>query len=200
MTFAVRRMNLVVNNFLFAILLFAQLLLLDAAISGGILMDRNNITLWTEFEDILHKYSEDQDEQDPQIPLPYDFQSQVDSSKDPLGYIQLKADVIKRGSHYHQANGCDCKVKTDMIDLGKGHFPRYLTNAVCEDNRETLNGICSHGSKCKPIEYRVNVLAIKRRNKRFDRVERNQQVPDRLRAHFQFNEITVVAGCICSQL
>lgn len=166
-------------------------MLLYAAISGGIILDRNNITLWTEFEDILNKFSEEKDDKDSL------------SSGEPPDYlnVQQKTNVIKRVSHYHYGGGCDCKIENRLIDLGKSHFPRYLVNAVCEDNREGSIGKCSHGSKCKPIEYNVSVLAIRNKKKHLlEDIKRSNQVPSALRSHFKFNVVTVTAGCICSKL
>lgn len=160
-------------------------MLLYAAISGGILLDKNNITLWTEFEDILSKFAEEQEEQDP-TPPPC-------SGNPPVRYL-------KRASHYHHVGGCNCQISSNMIDLGYDHFPRYLMSAVCEDNRESPNGKCSQGSKCKPIEYNVSVLTVRSRKKRLDERKRSHQVPQMLRSHFKFNVVTVIAGCICSQL
>uniref|UniRef100_T1G9Z7 Prothoracicotropic hormone n=1 Tax=Megaselia scalaris TaxID=36166 RepID=T1G9Z7_MEGSC len=147
------------------------LLLLYAAISGGIILDRNNITLWTEFEDILNKFSEEKDDKDSL------------SSGEPPDYlnVQQKTNVIKRVSHYHYGGGCDCKIENRLIDLGKRK--------------------CSHGSKCKPIEYNVSVLTIRNKKKHLlEDIKRSNQVPSALRSHFKFNVVTVTAGCICSKL
>lgn len=160
-------------------------------------MDKKNITLWTEFEDILHKFSEEQDEQDSSSRPCDKYQNQVDPSGDPpQGY---QTNVMKRTSHYHYG-GCDCKIENNIIDLGSHHFPRYLMNAACEDNRESSNRKCSQGSKCKPIEYNVSVLTVRSRRKRVDESKQSHPVPQMLRSHFKFNVVTVIAGCICSQM
>ncbi|KAL5292775.1 Ptth family protein [Megaselia abdita] len=167
------------------------LLLLYAAISGGILLEKNNITIWTDFEDIINTFSEEQDEQDPHSPRDK-YKSQI---QDP-SYL---SNIVKRVSHYHYEGGCDCKVENNIIDLGIHHFPRYLMNAVCDNNRDDFGGRCSHGSKCKPIEYNVSVLKVKSGKKRLDENQRSHQVPQILRSRFKFNVVTVIAGCICSQ-
>lgn len=172
---------------------------LYAAISGGIILDKNNITLWTEFEDILSKFSDEQEEQEIISPTPrgVKFKNQVELTGDLPVY---PTNVVKRVPHYHYGSGCDCKVENNMIDLGRSHFPRYLMNAVCEDNRESSNGKCSHGFKCKPIEYNVSVLAVKTRRKLIDNNQLTPKVPPMLRSHFTFKAVTAIAGCICSQL
>lgn len=151
-------------------------------------MDKNNITLWTEFEDILNKFSAEKEEQDtkPQLCAKHKNQDQTH--------------VMKRMSHYHYVGGCDCKVGNNIVDLGSHHFPRYLMNAVCEDNRESSDGKCSQGSKCKPIEYNVSVLTVKSRKKRLDQNSQSHPAPQMLRSHFKFNVVTVIAGCMCSQI
>lgn len=162
-------------------------MLLYAAISGGILLDKNNITLWTEFEDIISKLSDDQDN----APSCDHYKN-----KKQRGY---RTNINKRISNYHYGSGgCDCKVGNNIIDLGSHHYPRYLMNAVCEDNSESSSGICPHRSNCKPIEYNVSVLTVKNKKNYLIESKKSYPVPQMLRSRFKFDVVTVIAGCVCS--
>lgn len=139
---------------------------------------------------MLHKFSDEQDDQDNHPPC-----GQY-KNKTQDGY---QANFIKRISNYHHGSGgCDCKIGNNVIDLGSHHFPRYLMNAVCEDNRESSNLKCSHRSKCKPIEYNVSVLTVRSRKKRLIEKKQSFPVPQMLRTRFKFNVVTVIAGCVCT--
>ncbi|XP_022221536.2 uncharacterized protein LOC111073510, partial [Drosophila obscura] len=102
--------------------------------------------------------------------------------------------TTKRNDVHHA--GCDCKVTNVLLDLGTMHFPRYLMNAVCE-SRPAQDAKCTHGSNCRPLEYKVKVLT-------------QATVPDRAAAWmnkersaaqmWQFETVTVTAGCFCAKL
>ncbi|EDW77694.1 uncharacterized protein Dwil_GK24630 [Drosophila willistoni] len=119
--------------------------------------------------------------------------------------------MASKRNDVHSA-GCDCKVTNELIDLGNLHFPRYLMNAVCESRPQNVK--CTHGSNCRPLEYKVKVLASVADNP-------GRNTPSSLTSSWlqkgpgrgfltsssatastqlwQFKTVTVTAGCFCAK-
>ncbi|BFF95604.1 uncharacterized protein DMAD_12969 [Drosophila madeirensis] len=110
-------------------------------------------------------------------------------------YNDFYEDLLATKRNDVHSAGCDCKVTNELLDLGTLHFPRYLMNAVCE-SRPAQDAKCTHGSNCRPLEYKVKVLT-------------QGTVPDRAASWlnkemtaaqlWQFKTVTVTAGCFCAK-
>ncbi|EDW28557.1 GL19250 [Drosophila persimilis] len=123
------------------------------------------------------------------VAMPHQLQLPV------MYYNDFYEDLLATKRNDVHSAGCDCKVTNELLDLGNLHFPRYLMNAVCE-SRPAQGAKCTHGSNCRPLEYKVKVLA-------------QGSVPDRAASWlnkemtaaqlWQFKTVTVTAGCFCAK-
>ncbi|KAH8266461.1 hypothetical protein KR044_000395 [Drosophila immigrans] len=123
----------------------------------------------------------------------------------PMYYNDFYDDLLTSKRNDVHAAGCDCKVMNDLIDLGSTHFPRYLMSAVCE-SRPARDAKCTQGSNCKPLEYKVKVLALSTEQLPGKSVAASSSssssarrwLPEELPWQWQFKTVTVTAGCFCT--
>ncbi|KAH8328936.1 hypothetical protein KR074_000139 [Drosophila pseudoananassae] len=113
----------------------------------------------------------------------------------PMYYNDFYEDLMATKRNDVHSAGCDCKVTNKLKDLGSQHFPRYLMTAVCESRTAQDIAKCTHGSNCRPLEYKVKVLA-------------QGTLPDHSGSGslsrdpsegWKFRTVTVTAGCFCAK-
>ncbi|KAH8413008.1 hypothetical protein KR009_007414, partial [Drosophila setifemur] len=113
----------------------------------------------------------------------------------PMYYNDFYEDLLATKRNDVHSAGCDCKVTNELLDLGSQHFPRYLMNAVCESRSGRDMAKCTHGSNCRPLEYKVKVLAQGSEHSSSSNAWMTQDKAQ----PWQFRTVTVTAGCFCAK-
>ncbi|KAH8281999.1 hypothetical protein KR054_004791, partial [Drosophila jambulina] len=112
----------------------------------------------------------------------------------PMYYNDFYEDLLTTKRNDVYSAGCDCKVTNELLDLGSQAFPRYLMNAVCESRSGKDLAKCTHGSNCRPLEYKVKVLT-----QEAPTPGSNSWLNRDLAQPWQFKTVTVTAGCFCAK-
>ncbi|XP_017115270.1 uncharacterized protein LOC108137852 [Drosophila elegans] len=130
----------------------------------------------------------------PSTPHPTEIAMAVPHQLPPMYYNDFYEDLLTTKRNDVHSTGCDCKVTNELLDLGRLHFPRYLMNAVCESHSGRDLVKCTHGSHCRPLEYKVKVLA---QGLQSDHEHANSWMSNE--QSWQFKTVTVNAGCFCAK-
>ncbi|XP_014239433.1 prothoracicotropic hormone [Cimex lectularius] len=98
--------------------------------------------------------------------------------------------VVKR-SPAAEIRPCLCPPSNEkLVDLGRGHYPRYLVTLVCEPNR------CHKSAYvCSSLPYKTRVL---KRREEDDDSRPDASLPQSLREEWKFVHVPVVVACVCS--
>ncbi|KAH8238019.1 hypothetical protein KR032_010997, partial [Drosophila birchii] len=112
----------------------------------------------------------------------------------PMYYNDFYEDLLATKRNDVHSAGCDCKVTNELLDLGSQAFPRYLMNAVCESRSGKDLAKCTHGSNCRPLEYKVKVLT-----QEAPPTGSNSWLNRDMAQPWQFKTVTVTAGCFCAK-
>ncbi|XP_017046339.1 uncharacterized protein LOC108091572 [Drosophila ficusphila] len=127
-------------------------------------------------------------------PRPTDSAMAMPHQLPPMYYNDFYEDLLTTKRNDVHSAGCDCKVTNELLDLGSMHFPRFLMNAVCESRSGRDLAKCSRGSNCRPLEYKVKVLA-----QGFQPDHPNSWMNKDQHQTWQFKTVTVTAGCFCAK-
>ncbi|XP_033173145.1 uncharacterized protein LOC117150391 [Drosophila mauritiana] len=128
----------------------------------------------------------------PSTPHPTEMAMVMPHQLPPMYYNDFYEDLLTTKRNDVHSAGCDCKVTNELVDLGGLHFPRFLMNAVCESGAGRDLAKCSHGSNCRPLEYKVKVLAqTSQSDHSYSWMNKDQP--------WQFKTVTVTAGCFCTK-
>ncbi|XP_070067606.1 uncharacterized protein Ptth isoform X1 [Drosophila takahashii] len=128
----------------------------------------------------------------PSTPHPTEIAMAMPHQLPPMYYNDFYEDLLTTKRNDVHSAGCDCK--NELVDLGSLHFPRYLMNAVCESGSGRDMAKCSHGSNCRPLEYKVKVLTqagAQSTDHSYSWMNKDQP--------WQFKTVTVTAGCFCAK-
>ncbi|XP_016985612.1 uncharacterized protein LOC108049077 [Drosophila rhopaloa] len=128
----------------------------------------------------------------PSTPHPTGIAMAMPHQLPPMYYNDFYEDLLTTKRNDVHSTGCDCKVTNELKDLGNMHFPRYLMNAVCESRSGRNMAKCTHGSNCRPLEYKVKVLQQVLPSDHPNSWISNEQT-------WQFTTVTVNAGCFCAK-
>ncbi|XP_017076092.2 uncharacterized protein LOC108111205 isoform X2 [Drosophila eugracilis] len=126
----------------------------------------------------------------PSTPHPTEIAMVMPHQLPPMYYNDFYEDLLTTKRNDVHSAGCDCK--NELVDLGSLHFPRFLMNAVCESGSGRDLAKCSHGSNCRPFEYKVKVLT-QASQPAHSHSWMNKDQP------WQFKTVTVTAGCFCAK-
>ncbi|XP_015121796.1 uncharacterized protein LOC107044438 [Diachasma alloeum] len=110
--------------------------------------------------------------------------------------------MLPVSSSYHSSSGpwqwmCPCETQYGILDLGPGHYPRYLARAHCAPKacRNRLN-------QCKLINYKVHIL---RERDPTDGGETSDEqyvehsvLPEPLRVKWQLKPMKIAVACIAA--
>ncbi|XP_017021828.1 uncharacterized protein Ptth isoform X1 [Drosophila kikkawai] len=116
----------------------------------------------------------------------------------PMYYNDFYEDLLATKRNDVHSAGCDCKVTNELLDLGSQAFPRYLMNAVCESHSGKDLAKCTHGSNCRPLEYKVKVLTQEMAPESASAAN-SWLNRDMMAQPWQFKTVTVTAGCFCAK-
>ncbi|XP_016956988.1 uncharacterized protein LOC108029295 isoform X2 [Drosophila biarmipes] len=127
----------------------------------------------------------------PSTPHPTEIAMAMPHQLPPMYYNDFYEDLLTTKRNDVHSAGCDCK--NELVDLGSMHYPRYLMNAVCESGSGRNRAKCSHGSNCRPLEYKVKVLTQGAGQTDPAYTWMNMDL------RWQFKTVTVTAGCFCAK-
>ncbi|XP_037709024.1 uncharacterized protein LOC119546649 isoform X1 [Drosophila subpulchrella] len=129
----------------------------------------------------------------PSTPHPTEMAMAMPHQLPPMYYNDFYEDLLTTKRNDVHSAGCDCKVTNELVDLGSMHYPRYLMNAVCESGSGRNLAKCTHGSNCRPLEYKVKVLTqgTGQTDPAYSWMNKDQP--------WQFKTVTVTAGCFCAK-
>ncbi|XP_063974894.1 prothoracicotropic hormone-like [Diachasmimorpha longicaudata] len=108
--------------------------------------------------------------------------------------------MLPLASSYHSTSVswpwmCPCETQYGLLDLGPGHYPRYLARAQCAPKacRTRLN-------QCKLINYKVHIL---REREPTDGAETSDEpyvehsvLPEPLRVKWQLKPVKIAVACV----
>ncbi|XP_031783445.1 prothoracicotropic hormone [Nasonia vitripennis] len=93
---------------------------------------------------------------------------------------------------------CGCVTQHKLVNLGEGHYPRYITTARCKSKT-----VANRFYQCKYYDYRVHVLVKRGLNsipKNADELDvrdvEELPLPESLHANWQLFALSVSVACV----